>query len=201
MVESCLKCGVQADLPDGHRLIVCAACGAVQSKVLSVRRSMDKTIATAAGVSQLTTLCPACHGVISRTAKTCPHCGHSETTNPTASTIAARMSRFKWTPTTITLATVGGVCTLVLAGFLTMGVFWGQPLPKLTAECQKEIRSRLKSPASAQFSGTRSNGSVAKKSVTMIFGSVDSQNGFGAMLRSTYVCEVSGSKLKSAWIM
>jgi hypothetical protein len=33
--EKCLKCGHEADLPQGHRLQVCPACGAVQSEVAS----------------------------------------------------------------------------------------------------------------------------------------------------------------------
>lgn len=54
--------------------------------------------------------------------------------------------------------------------------------------CQDEIRTKLKSPASASFGdATVRNG---QNGDLVINGPVDSENGFGANLRSAYVCTV-----------
>lgn len=55
--------------------------------------------------------------------------------------------------------------------------------------CEEFVKERLKSPASAEFSDTRSisTGTPDEYEVT---GSVDSENGFGAMLRSSYECTI-----------
>ncbi len=54
--------------------------------------------------------------------------------------------------------------------------------------CEGFVEDRLRSPASADFSDT----SVVRAGDTYtVTGAVDSQNGFGAMIRNTYRCEVS----------
>jgi hypothetical protein len=68
----------------------------------------------------------------------------------------------------------------------------------LFASCEELVKNELKSPASAQFSGeTQSN---LDSSTVNIDGTVDSQNGFGAMIRSTFECQASGSDLKLMWV-
>ncbi len=54
--------------------------------------------------------------------------------------------------------------------------------------CEQFVKDRLKSPATADFSDTdaTSNGSEA----WTVTGAVDSENGFGALIRNTYVCTV-----------
>jgi hypothetical protein len=57
--------------------------------------------------------------------------------------------------------------------------------------CQDAVRSKLKSPSTASFGDAtvrdRQAGGV------VINGPVDSENGFGAMIRSAYVCDVDDS--------
>lgn len=53
--------------------------------------------------------------------------------------------------------------------------------------CQELVKDRLKSPASAKFSGLSHTGTGDEYTVT---GSVDSQNSFGALMRSDFVCTV-----------
>lgn len=53
--------------------------------------------------------------------------------------------------------------------------------------CQDMVRDRLKSPASAQFSGVVASGAGPLFTVR---GKVDSQNSFGAMLRSSFSCQL-----------
>lgn len=62
-------------------------------------------------------------------------------------------------------------------------------LQRIDAEryCKAEVSARLKSPSSAEWSGTQ----VTGIGPFTIEGSVDSENSFGAMLRSSFVCEVT----------
>lgn len=52
--------------------------------------------------------------------------------------------------------------------------------------CEERVKNSLKSPSTADFSGVTTTGS-GPYSVT---GDVDSQNGFGAMVRSSFSCSV-----------
>jgi hypothetical protein len=54
--------------------------------------------------------------------------------------------------------------------------------------CEQFVKERLKAPATADFSDTEatSNGGESRT----VSGSVDSENGFGALIRNTYSCTV-----------
>lgn len=57
--------------------------------------------------------------------------------------------------------------------------------------CRDVVKDRLRAPGTAKFSGESVSASgVHDYTVT---GSVDSENGFGALLRSTYVCSATSS--------
>lgn len=71
--------------------------------------------------------------------------------------------------------------------------------------CEKFVKQRLKSPGSAQFPGVTDSDyaktkvlSNAKPWKFAVTGVVDSQNGFGALVRSDYVCTVS-TKNRTSW--
>lgn len=53
--------------------------------------------------------------------------------------------------------------------------------------CEEFVKDKLQSPASAEFSDQAHNDSKYGYRVT---GIVDSENGFGAMLRADYACEL-----------
>lgn len=53
--------------------------------------------------------------------------------------------------------------------------------------CTSQVESRLKSPSTAQFSDVRAMHDEAADTWT-VEGNVDSQNGFGATVRSHFVC-------------
>lgn len=55
--------------------------------------------------------------------------------------------------------------------------------------CHKNLEYSLTSPATARYSGETVFFADADPGKFTVFGSVDSQNGFGAVLRSTYVCD------------
>lgn len=53
--------------------------------------------------------------------------------------------------------------------------------------CHEWVKDQLKSPSTADFSGETVTGDSSGWTIT---GDVDSENGFGAMLRSTWTCTV-----------
>lgn len=54
--------------------------------------------------------------------------------------------------------------------------------------CEQFVEKRLKSPGSAEFSDESATGDSGTYTVA---GSVDSENGFGALVRNQYVCKVT----------
>lgn len=54
-------------------------------------------------------------------------------------------------------------------------------------QCEQWVKKRLKAPATAKFSDVQITGSDPSWTVT---GAVDSENGFGAMLRSSWTCNI-----------
>lgn len=60
--------------------------------------------------------------------------------------------------------------------------------------CQQAIRQQLVAPATSEFdSGNRPNITHSGDKYT-VAGKVDSENGFGALLRSDYHCELTASE-------
>ncbi|WP_208183590.1 hypothetical protein [Shewanella algae] len=69
-------------------------------------------------------------------------------------------------------------------------------------QCKKAVSHVLKAPSTAEFGSysdsivtpiktvTDSYGSISK--TFLVVGYVDSQNGFGAMIRSKYTCQITG---------
>ncbi|UIU47042.1 hypothetical protein [Microcystis phage MinS1] len=80
---------------------------------------------------------------------------------------------------------------VVLAAVAAIGAGCGSsdPTPGMAeVMCEDFVDDRLRSPSSAEFPDP-----VTRKSGTqtwVVEGAVDSENGFGAMIRSTYTCEV-----------
>lgn len=52
------------------------------------------------------------------------------------------------------------------------------------------VKSQLKSPSSAEFEGGTDGVIQTNDTIFTVIGTVDSQNSFGAMLRSNYSCKV-----------
>lgn len=57
--------------------------------------------------------------------------------------------------------------------------------------CQKFIEDRLKAPGSAKYSGVEDTKITATSGGFKVVGYVDSENSFGAKLRSNYTCVVT----------
>lgn len=60
-------------------------------------------------------------------------------------------------------------------------------------ECREQVESRLRSPATADF-GEQTI--TTRGQATYVSGAVDSENGFGANVRSDYRCEVRGDEVR-----
>lgn len=65
------------------------------------------------------------------------------------------------------------------------------------AMCETFVKRQLKAPASAKFSGESAT-KVSDVEYTA-GGSVDSQNSFGALLRSTFACDLTYDAAKQEW--
>jgi hypothetical protein len=72
------------------------------------------------------------------------------------------------------------------------------PEPPLSV-CEPAVSQRLKSPGSAKFSGFFDTRLIKINQAYHIFGWADSQNSFGALLRTRYVCEVKVNS--SGWVI
>lgn len=62
--------------------------------------------------------------------------------------------------------------------------------------CEDMVKDKLKSPGSAKFSGQSETGSGNSWTAS---GSVDSQNGFGALMRSGYSCTITYTPSDQTW--
>ncbi len=63
--------------------------------------------------------------------------------------------------------------------------------PDAATVCQEQVADRLRSPSTAKFVGTpltQPHASLEK--VVIVTGEVDSENGFGAQVRSVYECSI-----------
>jgi hypothetical protein len=73
-----------------------------------------------------------------------------------------------------------------LVAIIGVGVYYNLPAvadAKATAACEKAVKPALTAPASASFHSWTIDGDTVR-------GSVDSQNGFGALLTSSFECRV-----------
>lgn len=79
------------------------------------------------------------------------------------------------------------VIALVGGGLILEARTSGSMDQAMADKCTSQVATRLKSPSTAEFSGVRV---MHKKSddTWTVEGNVDSQNGFGATVRSRFVC-------------
>ena len=127
--------------------------------------------------------CPSCTNPVSPKAMTCPKCGHPFK-KPT--------SGCAW------LALIGGICFILIiigSGAFNSPLGSSSPKPENYAipVGWEFVRAGLKSPTTADFGriSTHQKYSIEGKPDTWeVRGHVDSQNSFGAMIRSNYTCQV-----------
>lgn len=125
-------------------------------------------------------LCPHCKSEVDPKASICPHC---------------RGKIYQWTPVRKFMA--GGLGLIIL--LICIGSFSSSSSPSTPATnpaASREIDSMvfgeyvikesLKSPSTAEFTKTKAYELTDQKDVWVVNGYVDSQNGFGAMIRSSW---------------
>lgn len=124
--------------------------------------------------------CRTCGGMVSLKAQTCPHCGEKSPARSASSAGGNIVGMF--------FLIVGGlIAFLVIAGSIPNSSTRSDLANNfyLHSLCEDAVRSKLKAPSTAIFARGESTSYSAS-------GTVDSQNSFGAMLRSSYRCSFSG---------
>ncbi|WP_374075174.1 hypothetical protein [Bdellovibrio bacteriovorus] len=97
------------------------------------------------------------------------------------------------------------VSAIILVVFLLLGLGSGQTSPEVTCAdttsafvmSQQFVEGRLKAPTTAKFPMINAKGvevAYAGECVHIISSYVDSQNGFGAMIRTKYVAKIRYNK-------
>jgi len=136
-------------------------------------------------------VCKKCKGKVAANIAKCPHCGVD---NP-ADSLMVKIITFVF---------------VVLVGWGVVSFFGSSSEPKQLEQptesyayvhCKYNVEQRLKSPSTADFGSINQTaisqlrkGMRGKKHEIqyLVTGYVDSQNSFGAMLRSTYRCKITG---------
>jgi hypothetical protein len=131
--------------------------------------------------------CRTCEKEVSKNAKICPHCGEENPANKT--------SAFTWT-----VAVVG---VLWMIGHFGSSGSTNKPrMPDAidaSIACKDFIGQRLKSPSSAKFPMVASKARALGTNKYLLDSYVDSQNGFGALIRTDFKCIVYYNPENNMW--
>jgi len=76
----------------------------------------------------------------------------------------------------------------LFVGIAASGGGDGNPQGSAVSACEDAVRDRLKAPKGAGF---QSGATEVQPDIWRVVGSVDAQNGFGAKVRSDFVCTVT----------
>ena len=87
------------------------------------------------------------------------------------------------------------VITMSLASFIFAGCSNND---SLVNECEQLVSEQLKAPGSAKFVNVKVSPEGQKS--LYITGDVDSENGFGALLRSSFECEYDGEQMNLTYL-
>ena len=129
--------------------------------------------------------CTTCGKVVSKTAKTCPHCGEKDPAPIQSQTTGCF---------TVVVIIVLSVWVLVMF-FGNSGGSGTSTTPKYDEfgaklNCQNFIKKRLKAPSTADFAPHRDLKISGSDLEWTVIGFVDAQNSFGAKIRQTYICKI-----------
>lgn len=97
----------------------------------------------------------------------------------------------------------GGLMFLVVV-LILIGAFSGDDGPddptNFDAQyyCEDFVKDRLRAPSTADFTGTTATGGPVTWSVR---GAVDSENGFGAAIRSNFTCQLRYDSTEESWTL
>lgn len=104
-------------------------------------------------------------------------------------------------------ALIGAFAVLVIAGTVGVLVFGtGQKAPatdrraEAVTRCEAAVKDRLKAPATARFSGISGDRPTGTSYQRFdLSGTVDAENSFGALVRSSWTCIVSYDSESGDW--
>jgi hypothetical protein len=146
-----------------------------------------------------TTSCVACNGVVSLTAKLCPHCGHE---GPAVLHAKEETAKVQSQSNSGCLIVIVAIIGILIAGSFIGGSGSGASSGSSAsnsisamADCKRQVAARLKSPSSVQFESVDEYGDTATNTVREIRGVVSSVNSFGVRLNSNFNCSVIGAQV------
>lgn len=203
-MQYCPKC--KATLPAGFSGSECPACGIIFAKYFAAQEAKEKArlqceaeearraersfkrkaaviwAALTGKNAPKTASCPTCGGLVAIGAKSCPHCGRAKPA-PAKTPLLAYVF-------------VGVLALWFITTLEDQPVRNTSPYSAFNAqtECERYVSRSLKSPSSAKFAPHHELVILGQDAGPWtVVGWVDSQNSFGAMLRSRYICEVEFS--------
>lgn len=101
----------------------------------------------------------------------------------------------------IVLGVAALVIILAMIVIWLINIFGGEDSPKggsgyAVVACKNLVKNQLKAPSTAKFSETTASGSGASWQSS---GVVDSQNSFGAMIRTPFTCQLTYNESADSW--
>lgn len=159
-IINCISCG--QPVPD--HLNKCPYCNELFKKTIAIQRQTSHAAASKA--------CPKCAMIVPDKAHVCPYCRKTIATSPVAIMVAGFFA----------ILVIGG---MVIGQTSTPSPQYIDPGLKYKIEAQSIITSMLKTPSVAKFVGV----SFSEEPTEFIVGGdVDSQNSYGAMIRTGWIC-------------
>lgn len=145
--------------------------------------------------------CPDCNGLVSKRAIKCPHCGGPI---PKATSFAAKVAAV------VCVAFLAFIITPIAIQNTQQALEDGAAAPPETSDqgqeayyiARRHVEKHLKAPATAKWSTPgidEGTGWGKKDGAWIVAGHVDSQNSFGAMIRTTW--DATLIQRRGKWIM
>lgn len=200
-MTTCPKCGYERQPSDTAPDYECPKCGVIYQKYLDaqaakIRQAEDQAAREAARADEQRkrdeqalvaaeakrqaglTACKTCGGVVAWEAKACPHCGQKK---PAGRKPVSRQA---------TVLVLLGLGLFIAAAANVPRDGKGTDNFEVISTCRAVVEKVLKAPSTAKFISGEDSVRRREDGSINVSGYVDAQNGFGAMLRNEYECEV-----------